>query len=97
MYPTSLDRRSRARSRCGQFFMEMTTETVRELLLKRRRARLPWVYLVYHRHGRPTGQSGGSALAAKKRRDVERRGGIGVELSPDEAPSVARRAGPCEM
>jgi len=29
----------------------MRTEIVRELLLRRRRARVPWVYAVYHRHG----------------------------------------------
>ena len=30
----------------------MRTEIVRELLLRRRRARVPWVYVVYHRHAR---------------------------------------------
>ena len=60
----------------------MTTEIVRELLLRRRRARVPWVYLVYHRH------AAGSVLAAKipdsvlppeKGRDVERRRKVPVE------------------
>ncbi len=39
---------------------------VRELRLRRRRSRIPWVYLVYQ-------SPCGSALTAKKRRYVERR------------------------
>jgi hypothetical protein len=48
---------------------------VRELLLGRRRSRVPWVYVVYHRHARASAHAGrawASALAAKERRDVER-------------------------
>jgi hypothetical protein len=31
------------------------SKPVRELCLRRRRSRLPWVYIVYHRAGRPAG------------------------------------------
>ena len=67
----------------------MRTEIVRELLLRRRRARVPWVYLVYHRHAPEArnnlprhsagGATAGSVLPAQKRRHVERRREIPVE------------------
>ena len=43
---------------------------IRELRLRRRRSRVPWVYLVYHQHLRAPALL---ALSAKERRDVERR------------------------
>jgi hypothetical protein len=69
----------------------MRTEIVRELLLRRRRARVPWVYLVYHRHApegareslprdsAAAGTTAGSVLPAQKRGHVERRREIRVE------------------
>jgi hypothetical protein len=57
----------------------MRTEIVRELLLRRRRARVPWVYVVYHRHAPAAGKEGGSVLSAQKRGDIERRREIPVE------------------
>jgi hypothetical protein len=41
----------------------MRTEIVRELLLRRRRARVPWVYVVYHR-GAPEAARDGSCNRA---------------------------------
>ena len=41
----------------------MRTEIERELLLRRRRARVPWVYIVYHRHA-PEGARDGPCDAA---------------------------------
>ncbi len=64
--------------------MEMPTESVRELRLKRRRARVPWIYLVYHRHEPPAGTSARSVLPPKKRRNVERRGHVRIEFVGDE-------------
>ena len=53
---------------------------IRELRLKRRRSRIPWMFLVYQPLGggpgrRPTA----SALPAQKRRDVERRAEVQVQ------------------
>ena len=36
----------------------MRTEIERELLLRRRRARVPWVYIVYHRHAPEAARDG---------------------------------------
>src|SRR5215216_3291981 len=63
-YPTSFDRSSNARSRCCHCFIRYCDVTVlaepgnektlvRELRLRRRRSRVPWVYVVYQlRSGR---------------------------------------------
>ena len=45
-------------------------EAIRELRLRRRRSRIPWVFLVY--------QVRTSALPPQKRRDVEGRAPVGV-------------------
>ena len=49
---------------------------VRLLLLTLRRSRVPWVYLLYHRHEEGRGATRPpplrSALAAEERRDVQR-------------------------
>src|SRR5215208_4802284 len=61
-YPTSFDRSSNARSRCCQCFIRYCdvtvlaepgngTTVVRELRLRRRRSRVPWVYVVYQLRG----------------------------------------------
>ena len=46
---------------------------VRELRLKRRRSRLPWIYVVYQPLAPLQGAPHTSALPAEKRRHVERR------------------------
>ena len=63
-------------------------KSVRDLLLRRRRARVPWVYLVYHRHAPATGWSDRSVLTPQKRRHVKRRGEIGVEFHESAGSSV---------
>jgi hypothetical protein len=71
----------------------MRTEVVRELLLRRRRARVPWVYVVYHRHApeaareslprhNGAGATSGSVLSPQEGRDVERRRQLRVEREP---------------
>jgi hypothetical protein len=42
----------------------MRTEIVRELLLRRRRARVPWVYVVYHRRAPEAARDGPCNSAA---------------------------------
>ena len=59
----------------GSEYLEMRSQVVRELLLRRRRARVPWVYVVYHRcAGAPARVACAwpSVLTAKERRNVER-------------------------
>lgn len=70
---------------------------VRELVLWRRRARVPWVYVVYHRHAQAAGWSPLSAdaetcsvLDAEKRRNVKRRGEVGVEFHQSVGSSGVR-------
>src|SRR3954470_22334602 len=71
---------SRARSRCSQVFIEMSKRVdggrdgapcdyigaVRSMRLRRRRSRVPWIYLVYHAApgGRHAGDGGRTSSSA---------------------------------
>ena len=70
--------------------MDLRAEIVRELVLKRRRARVPGVYVVYHRERPGGGALRRSVLAAQERRDVEWRGKLGVELAFRDARRASR-------
>ena len=59
---------------------------VRELRLRRRRSRVPWVYAVYHRHA--PGPRPPLALAPQESRHIEGRREIGIESREVDRPAV---------
>ena len=71
-------------------------DIIRTLTLSRRRARIPWIYLLYHRDGRRPARidEGGPStlLPSEKRRHVEN--GAHIEVRVDLRPVVAE-PGPC--
>ena len=68
----------------------------RQLRLRRRRSRLPWIYVVYHAgRSRPAesrpGRTGPAlAFAAQERRNVERRWGVELDVSGVHGTSLGR-------
>ena len=80
----------------GCFAQPQCRDITRTLTLRRRRARIPWIYLLYHRDTRRPAridESGTSALLpSEKRRHVEN--GAHVEVRVDALCPVVAESGP---
>ena len=82
------------RTSCGDPACPAPGRGVRALTLRRRRSRVPWIYLLYHRERRPPSRSDrldSALLAAQERRHVERR--AEVEVGVDRRQRRADRVG----
>src|SRR4051795_1515047 len=91
----------RARSRCSQVFIEMSerfdggrfeaprdyAKAVRGVRLRRRRSRVPWIYLVYHVRSARTRAGGGKPDAAAGRSHAS-----SSTLGNDDEPAALRFA-----